>query len=130
MTITGRNSKFKMQNSSSVTRSLLAFCILPVALLAAGCKAEAEKSAVPPAAEVQIGSENVVPVAKGKVVVGPIVSGELKAEKEATIRAEVGGSMVEVAVLEAQPVRKGAVLGRIETRTLEDAKQSASSAVR
>jgi RND family efflux transporter MFP subunit len=64
------------------------------------------------------------------VVVGPIVSGELKAEKEATVRAEVGGSMLEVAVQEAQAVQKGALLGRIETRTLEDAKQSASSAVR
>jgi RND family efflux transporter MFP subunit len=38
--------------------------------------------------------------------------------------------MIEVAVLEAQAVQKGALLGRIETRTLEDAKQSASSAVR
>ena len=120
MTITGRNS----------TRALFAFCILPVALLAAGCKAAAEKSAAPAREVVQIGSENVVSVAKGTVVVGAIISGELKAEKEATIRAEVGGSMVEVAVLEAQPVQKGAVLGRIETRTLEDAKQSASSSVR
>ena len=46
------------------------------------------------------------------------------------MRAEVGGSMVEVAVLEAQAVQNGALLGRIETRTLEDAKLSASSAVR
>ena len=107
-----------------------ALCLLPFALLATGCKAEAEKSAAPAREVVQIGSENVVPAAKGTVVVGAIISGELKAEKEATIRAEVGGSMVEVAVLEAQPVQKGAVLGRIETRTLEDAKQSASSAVR
>jgi RND family efflux transporter MFP subunit len=108
-----------------------AFCILPFALLAAGCRADAEKSAEPAAPEVvQIGSENVVSVTTGTVVVGPIISGELKPEKEATIRAEVGGSMIEVAVLEAQAVRTGAVLGRIETRTLEDARQSASSAVR
>ena len=99
-------------------------------LVTAGCRAEAEKSAEPAAEVVQIGSENVVPVTTGMVVVGPIISGELKAEKEATIRAEVGGSMVEVAVLEAQAVQRGALLGRIETRTLEDAKQSASSAVR
>jgi RND family efflux transporter MFP subunit len=117
-----------MHYANAVARAL-ASCILPLALLAAGCKAEAEKSE--PAPEVvQIGFENVVPVTKGTVVVGPIISGELKAEKEATVRAEVGGSMVEVAVLEAQAVRKGALLGRIETRTLEDAKLSASSAVR
>ena len=100
------------------------------ALITSACQAEAEKSAKPAAAVVQVGSENVVQVSTGTVVVGPIVSGELKAEKEANVRAEVGGSMVEVAVLEAQPVQKGALLGRIETRTLEDAKLSASSAVR
>jgi RND family efflux transporter MFP subunit len=127
--MTARNSKFKIQHSNALVLAF-AFCILSFALLSTGCKAEAEKSAAPAPEVVQIGSENVVPVAKGIVVVGPIVSGELKAEKEATIRAEVGGSMVEVAVLEAQPVQKGTVLGRIETRTLEDAKQSASSAVR
>ena len=107
-----------------------AFCILILALLATGCRADAEKSADPAAAVVQVGSENVVPVTTGTVVVGPIVSGELKPEKEANVRAEVGGSMLEVAVLEAQAVQKGALLGRIETRTLEDAKLSASSAVR
>jgi RND family efflux transporter MFP subunit len=104
--------------------------VLSLALLAASCRAEAEKSAEPEPEAVQVGSENVVAVTTGMVIVGPIVSGELKAEKEATVRAEVGGSMVEVAVLEAQAVQKGALLGRIETRTLEDAKQSASSAVR
>jgi membrane fusion protein, multidrug efflux system len=111
-------------------RVAFTFCILPLALLASACKAEAEKSAESAPDVVQVGSENVVPVTTGMVVVGPIISGELKAEKEATVRAEVGGSMVEVAVLEAQAVQKGALLGRIETRTLEDAKQSASSAVR
>jgi RND family efflux transporter MFP subunit len=104
--------------------------VLSLSLLAASCRAEAEKSAEPEPEAVQVGSENVVPVTTGMVIVGPIISGELKAEKEATIRAEVGGSMVEVAVLEAQAVQKGALLGRIETRTLEDAKLSASSAVR
>jgi membrane fusion protein (multidrug efflux system) len=110
--------------------ALITAGVVGAALLLAGCKAEAEKSAESAAEVVQIGSENVVPVTTGMVVVGPIVSGELKAEKEANVRAEVGGSMVEVAVLEAQAVQRGALLGRIETRTLEDAKQSASSAVR
>jgi membrane fusion protein, multidrug efflux system len=72
----------------------------------------------------------VVTVQKGTVVVGPIVSGELKPEREATLRAEVGGSMLEVSALEAQAVKMGAVLGRIETRTLDDSRQSAASTVR
>jgi membrane fusion protein, multidrug efflux system len=129
MRITVGNSLFATQDSNTVARAI-AFSVLSLALLATGCRADAEKSADPAAAVVQIGSENVVPVTTGTVVVGPIVSGELKPEKEANVRAEVGGSMLEVAVLEAQAVQKGALLGRIETRTLEDAKLSASSAVR
>jgi len=118
-----------MQNTNSA-RVTFAFCILNLALIAASCRAEAERKAEPEASVVQIGSENVVSVTKGTVIVGPIISGELKPEKEATVRAEVGGSILEVAVLEAQAVRQGALLGRIETRTLDEAKQSASSAVR
>lgn len=124
-----RNLELENRTMKTVTMLILA-SVVGGSLLTAGCKAEAEKRTEPALDAVQIGSENVVPVTTGMVVVGPIVSGELKAEKEATVRAEVGGSMVEVAVLEAQAVQKGALLGRIETRTLEDAKQSASSAVK
>jgi membrane fusion protein (multidrug efflux system) len=72
----------------------------------------------------------VVPVVKGTVVVGPIISGELTAAREATVRAELGGAVLQVAVEDAQPVASGALLARIETRTLEEAKQSAASALR
>jgi membrane fusion protein (multidrug efflux system) len=115
----------------NIARAVRRFVVLTAALMAAACGAEAEKSAAPKApAPVQIGSENVVAVTSGVVVVGPIISGELRPEREATVRAELGGSMTDVTVKEAQPVSKGALLGRIETRTLEDARQSAASAVR
>jgi RND family efflux transporter MFP subunit len=114
------------------SRALSAICLLPLALLAAACGAGAEKPEEPVAAvpAVQIGAENVVAVARGTVIVGPIISGELRPEREATVRAELGGAMLQVDVEEGQSVRKGALLGRIETRTLEDARQSAMSAVR
>jgi RND family efflux transporter MFP subunit len=102
------------------------------AVLAAACgTTEAEKApvAAKPAA-VQIGPENVVSVEQGTIVVGPTLSGELRPQRDAKIRAELGGSMLEVHVEEGQTVMRGALLGRIETRTLDDARQSASSAVR
>jgi membrane fusion protein, multidrug efflux system len=74
--------------------------------------------------------ENIVTVTRDTIVVGPIVSGELRAEREATVRAEIGGSVTQVSVQEGRPVRRGALLGRIETRTLDDARQSAMSAER
>jgi RND family efflux transporter MFP subunit len=79
---------------------------------------------------VRIGAENVVTVKRDTLVVGPIISGELKAARDATIRAEIGGSVTQVAVEEGQAVRAGALLGRIEAQTLEDARTSAASAVR
>ena len=109
-------------------RAALAFCIVNLAVLIA-CTTEAEKPAAPPPA-VRVGMENIDTVARDTIVVGPIVSGELRPEREATVRAEIGGSVTQVNVREGQPVRRGAVLGRIETRTLDDVRQSAMSSVR
>jgi RND family efflux transporter MFP subunit len=105
---------------------------LAAALIAGACATEAEKAPAAPAAPatVQIGAENIVSVEMGTIVVGPILSGELRPQREAQIRAELGGAMLEVRVEEGQSVTKGMLLGRIETRTLDDARQSAVSAVR
>jgi membrane fusion protein (multidrug efflux system) len=104
------------------------------ALLTAACGSQSAAPATPappvaPAA-LHVGRENVVTVASGTIVVGPILSGELRPAREATIRAELGGAMLAVAVEEGQAVRRGALLGRIETRTLDDVRQSATSALR
>jgi RND family efflux transporter MFP subunit len=105
---------------------------IAAAVLAAACgTTEAEKATASAApVTVQIGPENVVSVERGTIVVGPILSGELRPQREAKIRAELGGSMLEVHVEEGQTVMRGTLLGRIETRTLDDARQSAASAVR
>lgn len=107
----------------------MAASLLLAGVLCAACTTEAEKSpAAAPA--VRVGSENVVTVAGGTVIVGPTVSGELRAASEATVRAEIGGSITQVNVQEGQMVSRGALLGRIETRTLDDVRQSAASAMR
>lgn len=105
--------------------------------IAAACSAGCGRDAAPaeastPAAPVavQIGPENVVAVKRDTIVVGPIISGELRAEREAHVRAELGGSMIQVAVEQGQPVARGALLGRIEAPTLQDSRASALSAVR
>ena len=127
------NSKFKMRHANGARRSrgVPAFCILNLALLSAACTTEAEKAnGTAEPASVQIGAENVVSVIAGTVIVGPIISGELKAAREATVRAELGGAILEVAVEEAQAVGRGALLARIEARTLEEARLSTVSALR
>jgi membrane fusion protein, multidrug efflux system len=114
---------------ASGSRLMSTFAAVISAVLMAACTTEAEK---PPAAPppVRIGGENVVTVGRDTIVIGPIVSGELRAEREATVRAEIGGSMTQVNVREGQAVGRGMILGRIETRTLDDVRQSAVSAMR
>jgi membrane fusion protein, multidrug efflux system len=142
------NSEVRMQNSDSVLtapthitvqrfgrgswkRAVSAFCILHSAFLLAACGTEAENTPeAEPAVAVRIGTENVVTVQRDTIVVGPAISGELRAQREATVRAEIGGSLTQVTVEEGQAVRRGVLLGRIETRTLDDVRQSAQSALR
>jgi membrane fusion protein (multidrug efflux system) len=105
--------------------------IVVAAMLATACSTGAsEEDAPAQPAPVQIGAENVVRVARGEIVVGPVISGELRAAREATVRAELSGPMTDVAIEEGQAVRRGALLGRIEARQLEDARRSAETAVK
>jgi len=110
--------------------------LVGLALGAAACgggkdSGSAAASSVPePPRTIQIGPENVVSVESGRLVIGPNVSGELRASREATVRAELAGSMTAVLVEEGQATQQGAVIGRIETRTLDDVRQSASSALK
>jgi RND family efflux transporter MFP subunit len=102
-----------------------------LALVSGACGGAEERTAAgasEPAA-ISVGSENIVTVGRERIVTGPIVSGELRAQREATVRAELSGPMVQVAVEEGQPVRTGDLLGRIEAAAQEDARRSAASAV-
>jgi membrane fusion protein, multidrug efflux system len=123
-----------MQGSSMLTPKLagLALALVSaVAMTACGRTAASESGAGSTApAAIEIGKENVIAAKRDSIAVGPLVSGELRAEQEATVRAEVGGSVLEVFADEGQPVRRGALLVRIEDRTLQDAYASAQSAVR
>ena len=79
---------------------------------------------------VQVGNENIVTVKRDVLVTGPIISGELRAANEATVRAELGGSVLQVNVEEGQTVRRGTVIARIEAATLDDARRSAETGLR
>jgi membrane fusion protein, multidrug efflux system len=99
-------------------------------LTGCGKTSASDSSAAAAPAVIEIGKENVVAVARDEISVGPLVSGELKAEREATVRAELGGSVLRVTAEEGQPVRRGALLAQIEDRALGDSVASAQSAVR
>lgn len=127
-----------MTRASNVTQKNWSLPNLPLLLTAASVLVLAAcQQAAPPATQeetapavVEIGPENVVAVQEGAISVGPLVSGELKADREATVRAEIGGAVLAVTLQEGHAVRAGAVMARIEERTLRDNISSAESDVR
>ncbi len=131
--VAGAGVGSSIERTRSLPGSVPLWLVILSALLVVACNGEPNDGEPEPAsapAAVQIGAENVVTVKRDVIVVGPIVSGELRAGREATVRAELGGQMLQVTLEEGQPVRKGALLGRIDARSLGDARQSAQSAVR
>jgi RND family efflux transporter MFP subunit len=113
-------------------RLLLATLSLALCALAAtaACNREspAEAPAAPPA--VRVGPENVVTISTQEISTGPLISGTLMAEREATVRAEVSGSILQISAAEGRAVRRGELIARIEDQALSDARASAQSAVR
>lgn len=101
---------------------------LVAALLVAGCgsgSGDARAEGTP--GGVAIGTESVAIVATDTLSSGPAISGALAAEREAAVRAQVPGAVLEVQVDQGSRVAAGAVLARIDQRTLQDAFLSARS---
>jgi len=76
-----------------------------------------------------VGTENVVVVSQAELASGPAISGNLQAAQEATVRAQVGGTVLQTLVDEGSRVTTGTLLARIDDRTIRDNFLSARSAV-
>ena len=107
----------------------VAICATLLAATAA-CKKDPPPPAPAAPVAVQVGPENVVAVTMQDISTGPLISGTLAAAKDARVRAEVSGSILQVTAAEGQNVRRGALLARIEDQALGDAYKSAQSAVK
>src|SRR6185503_11158770 len=100
-------------------------------MLLAGCGGGETKEAAAEAAPttMTVGPENVAVVTLAELSSGPAVSGTLQAEREATIRAEIGGAVLETHADQGSHVNAGAPLARIDASAINDAFLSARSAV-
>ena len=101
------------------------------AVTLAGCKrgeaGDAKAEATP--APTTVGPENVVVVALAELASGPAISGNLQAAQDATVRAQIGGTVLQTMVDEGSRVTTGTLLARIDDRTIRDQYLSARSAV-
>ncbi len=109
----------------------LALALVLVLTLATGCdrepRAAAEEAGTPVTV---IGAETVVTVDSTLLRTGPVVSGALTPERQADVRAEVAGTVLETFAEPGQRVKHGAVLARIDDRAVRDSYLSAKAGVR
>lgn len=115
---------------SIISSKTLKLALLSSLLITGACKggaaAESDSSAVE---TTTIGSENIAIVTNGTLESGPTVSGNIMPEREAQVRAQVGGSVLQTYVDQGSSVRAGQTLGRIEAGGLQDVYLSARAGV-
>jgi len=98
-------------------------------LVLGACK-KTEDAAANTAAAVQlIGPDNVAVATSDTLRSGPAISGTLVADREARIRAEVAGAVLQTFVDAGQRVAEGTPLARIDDAVLQEAAASARSGV-
>lgn len=100
-------------------------------LVLSACGKDKEATATPAAAATvqMIGPDNIAVASTDTLRSGPAISGTLIADREARIRAEVSGAVLQTMVDAGQRVAQGTVLARIDDAVLQVAVLSAKSGV-
>ena len=104
--------------------------LFAVALTLAACKKGDEAKAEGTDADVNVvmvGPENIAVVSMKKIETGPEMSGSLEPDREATIRAEVSGAVLQTLADQGTRVAAGTVLARLDDTGIRDAYLSARS---
>jgi RND family efflux transporter MFP subunit len=110
-------------------RRALSVAAIAAAFFGQSCKKEAPAAPAPPPPTV-VQAENLATVTSARLETGPILSGTLAAGQEATVRAEVAGSVLATYAEEGQRVERGAVLARIDAAVAREQELSARSGLR
>ncbi len=96
-------------------------------LALSACNKTEDASATTAAATQMIGPDNIAIATTDTLRSGPAISGTLVADREARIRAEVAGAVLQTYVDAGQRVAAGTPLARIDDGVLQDAVASARS---
>lgn len=107
----------------------LALCSL-VGIGLSGCADRTQGGESDEAAPIVIGPENIAVVRDTLLMDGPPISGTLGAEREARVRSELGGSVLQVLVEPGQGVSAGQVLVQIEPQMAREQAAFADALVR
>jgi len=78
---------------------------------------------------ISVGTENIALATTGSIMSGPTISGTLEPEREAVLRAQATGSVLQTYADQGQSVGAGTVLARIDASGVQDAYTSARAQV-
>jgi RND family efflux transporter MFP subunit len=118
-----------ISRSFALLRTTVAVALV---ITAAGCKKDDTASAAETLAaanEMTIGPEAIAVVHAEEIRSGPALSGQLSTEKQATVRSEVSGAVLQTLVDVGATVREGQELARIDDSGIRDQYLSARSGV-
>jgi membrane fusion protein, multidrug efflux system len=116
--------------SSRAGRAVSAAIVVGIlATTMVGCNGSDQAEAADGPPTVSVSPENIHIVASERLETGPSISGDLTPEKSASIRAEVGGSVIATYVEDGQRVARGTRLAKIDDTGIQDSYLSARSAL-
>ncbi len=96
-----------------------------VATTACGKRDNASAAETTKSQTMVVGAENIAVATNGSIMTGPSISGTLEPERDAAIRSQVSGSVLQTYADQGQAVNTGAVLARIDASGIQDAYTSA-----
>jgi RND family efflux transporter MFP subunit len=123
------NSNKRVGGRGSVVGGAALFVSLTILVAACSGGAANETTDTPGATVTSIGPENIAIVEQAELATGPSLSGQLTADRSASIRAEVASSAVDVRAEQGERVAAGAVLAKLDDTAIRDAWLSARSGV-
>jgi RND family efflux transporter MFP subunit len=115
-----------MKRNRNILRESAAVLLSLSALAALNACSKGDKAAAAAKTETMVvGPENILVAANGSIMTGPSISGTLEPDREAVLRAQVSGSVLQTYADQGQAVNTGTVLARIDATGIQDAYTSA-----
>jgi RND family efflux transporter MFP subunit len=117
-----------MKLNRSISRKSAAVLLGLSAMIVVNACSKSDKVSAAETAKLEtmvVGPENIIVAANGSIMTGPSISGTLEPDREAVLRAQVSGSVLQTYADQGQAVNAGTVLARIDASGIQDAYTSA-----
>jgi RND family efflux transporter MFP subunit len=117
-----------MKLNRSISRKSAAVLLGLSAMIVVNACSKSDKVSAAETAKLEtmvVGPENITVASNGSIMTGPSISGTLEPDREAVLRAQVSGSVLQTYADQGQAVNSGTVLARIDASGIQDAYTSA-----